>query len=139
MSMSNGKSNGINNHCVKNDRFSVTPTKSETDIVITGCRNKSDQQQYGSIQVPLNREPSQPSSSRNKTSSQNGTVHLSLTRAPSLSRSAAGHPDKMPKLTRNELLSIASVSFGNFCLGTLYALLAPFFPYEVSLSCPKVY
>lgn len=34
-------------------------------------------------------------------------------------------------LTKRDLLIIFSISYGNFCLGTAYALIAPFFPHEV--------
>lgn len=76
-------------------------------------------------------------------------VPLSLTRAPSLTReeikvrsvrppdsAAADNPDDQStsskhKWTRQEVLTICSLALGNLCLGTLYALLAPFFPHEV--------
>ena len=39
--------------------------------------------------------------------------------------------EKLVKLTQKETLTILSLAYGNFCLGTLYAILAPFFPHEV--------
>lgn len=35
-------------------------------------------------------------------------------------------------LTRRQLFIIFSLSYGNFCMGCIYSLLAPFFPKEVS-------
>ena len=62
-------------------------------------------------------------------------VHMSLTRMPSGSRSEVSIHAGKTSLTRPEILSMASICCGNFCLGTLYALLAPFFPYEVRHHC----
>lgn len=36
------------------------------------------------------------------------------------------------KYTRQEICTIASLALGNLSLGALYAILAPFFPHEVS-------
>lgn len=58
-------------------------------------------------------------------------VHLSLTRLPSGSRSEVPVTAVSKKLTREEIFTMASICSGNLCLGTLYALLAPFFPFEV--------
>ena len=40
--------------------------------------------------------------------------------------------NKKNKYTRQEICTIASLVLGNLSLGALYALLAPFFPHEVS-------
>ena len=59
-------------------------------------------------------------------------VHMSLTRLPSAARSDVSVDRKsLPKLTRGEIFTIVTICCGNFCLGTLYAILAPFFPHEV--------
>jgi hypothetical protein len=75
--------------------------------------------------------PKQQQTSMNRTNSQK-KVHMSLTRLPSASRSELNLDRKsLPPLTRSQILVIACMCCGNFCLGTLYALLAPFFPHEV--------
>lgn len=70
-------------------------------------------------------------------------LHMSLTRLPSATRSEVS-VDKKPlaKLTRSEICTIATICCGNFCLGTLYALLAPFFPHEVitfTIFCTNIW
>lgn len=42
-----------------------------------------------------------------------------------------GKKKESSSLTRKQILTICSLAYGNFCLGTIYALLAPFFPHEV--------
>lgn len=50
-----------------------------------------------------------------------------------LEKSDAAKGKKVTKsLTRREMLIIASLAYSNFCQGTIYSLLAPFFPNEVS-------
>ena len=84
-----------------------------------------------------------------QSSSSKSTVHMNLTRGRSLTRddikrlsgtekstSEDTELDKSSsgfKWSRQDIFTIACLALGNLCLGTLYALLAPFFPHEVRL------
>lgn len=134
--------------------------KSKTSLILPACLSVSHQlgttnkKKEVSIKSPMVDSTHKLPSSRNGATNtsetlstpskppSSGLVHLSLTRLPSGSTSEAVEKEKkkrkghsggpLKSLTRMEILTIASLALGNLCLGTLYALLAPFFPHEVS-------
>ena len=95
----------------------VSPTRDSPDSAISEI-SKSDPE---NIIVALTLPPT----ASGPGISQPGNQSINLDDHPS----AGG--EKLVKLTQKETLTILSLAYGNFCLGTLYAILAPFFPHEV--------
>jgi hypothetical protein len=135
-----------------NDIFVIdTFPPSGRDAHMSGRRRSS---QVSRDSPFMDRNHNNRASTRSNQSVKSSKMHISLTRVPSLSLQEIKKvsPDSLPKpiveeieetkshsgifgdhtFTRQEICTISSLALGNLCLGTLYALLAPFFPHEVS-------